>query len=87
MKHVQRVTGQPKVHAFIGGFHLTGGLFEPIIPATVEALISINPDYVVPGHCTGFSAAREIAARLPQAFIQSSVGTSFVFEKTPTTGT
>jgi 7,8-dihydropterin-6-yl-methyl-4-(beta-D-ribofuranosyl)aminobenzene 5'-phosphate synthase len=86
MKHVQRVTGVAKVHAFIGGFHLTGGLFEAIIPATVDELVVINPDYVVPGHCTGFAAIQAIARRLPQAFIQSSVGTNFVFETSPAEG-
>ena len=53
LRNVARVKGVPKVHGFVGGLHLTGGLFEPIIPRTVEAIAGIVPDVVVPGHCTG----------------------------------
>jgi 7,8-dihydropterin-6-yl-methyl-4-(beta-D-ribofuranosyl)aminobenzene 5'-phosphate synthase len=53
LRHAQRLTGIRHVHAFVGGLHLTGGLFEPIIPRTIEELAEIGPDVVVPGHCTG----------------------------------
>ena len=66
------------VHAIIGGFHLSGAIFEPIIPATVAALKEIGPRYLVPGHCTGWSATHQIARALPEAFIPTSVGTNFV---------
>ena len=35
--YAQRLTGVGKLHAVIGGFHLTGPLFEPIIDDTVRA--------------------------------------------------
>jgi 7,8-dihydropterin-6-yl-methyl-4-(beta-D-ribofuranosyl)aminobenzene 5'-phosphate synthase len=38
LRHAQRLTGVEKVHAFVGGLHLTGGLFEAIIPRTIDAL-------------------------------------------------
>jgi len=79
IRHVSRVTGLSKVHAFVGGLHLTGGLFEQIIPATVDELVAIAPDFVIPGHCTGWRATNEIIARMPHAFLQTSVGTTFVF--------
>ncbi len=66
------------MYAVMGGFHLTGGLFEPIIPATIEALQQIGPRYVVPCHCTGWSATHQIARAMPEAFIPNSVGTTFV---------
>ena len=31
LHHARRVTGIDDIHAFIGGLHLTGGLFAPII--------------------------------------------------------
>lgn len=34
LRHAQAVTGTVKVHAVVGGLHLTGGIFEPIIPET-----------------------------------------------------
>jgi 7,8-dihydropterin-6-yl-methyl-4-(beta-D-ribofuranosyl)aminobenzene 5'-phosphate synthase len=79
IRNAQRLTGIPTVHAVLGGFHLTGGLFEPIIPATVRALQQINPRYLVPGHCTGWSATHQIARALPEAFVPNSVGTTLMF--------
>ena len=73
---VAQELGVDRVLAFIGGMHLTGGLFESIIPQTVSELSAIYPEMIVPGHCTGWRAAMEIARRLPEAFIQSSVGTT-----------
>ena len=52
-------------------------LFDPIIPQTVDALVSLAPEVVVPAHCTGWKAQHALAARLPDAFIQNSVGTRF----------
>jgi 7,8-dihydropterin-6-yl-methyl-4-(beta-D-ribofuranosyl)aminobenzene 5'-phosphate synthase len=76
--HAQALTGVDKVYAVVGGFHLTGGLFEPIIPVTITALQRINPRYVMPGHCTGWSATHQIASAMPEAFIPNSVGTTLI---------
>jgi hypothetical protein len=79
VRRAQQLTGIERVHAIVGGFHLNGPLFEPMIPATVAALQQIRPRYLVPGHCTGFSAARALAEAMPDAFLVNSVGTTFVF--------
>jgi 7,8-dihydropterin-6-yl-methyl-4-(beta-D-ribofuranosyl)aminobenzene 5'-phosphate synthase len=76
-RYAQRLTGESRLHAVIGGFHLNGPLFEPIIPATLDALEQLAPDFIVPAHCTGWRAVHAIAARFPQQFIQNSVGTTF----------
>jgi 7,8-dihydropterin-6-yl-methyl-4-(beta-D-ribofuranosyl)aminobenzene 5'-phosphate synthase len=70
-------TGVEQIYAVLGGFHLTGALFEPIIPQTVEALQQIHPAVIVPAHCTGWRAAQSIAQALPEAYIPNSVGTTF----------
>jgi len=72
-------TGVEQVYALLGGFHLSGAHFEPIIPQTVEALQRINPVVVVPAHCTGWRATHRIAQMMPDAFTPNSVGTTFVF--------
>jgi 7,8-dihydropterin-6-yl-methyl-4-(beta-D-ribofuranosyl)aminobenzene 5'-phosphate synthase len=77
--HARRLTGIDTVHAFVGGLHLTGGSFEPIIPRTVQELAAIGPAVVVPGHCTGWQAAHAIARAMPGAFVQTSVGTRLHF--------
>jgi len=78
IRHARNVTGIGNVYAVIGGFHLSGPLFEAIIPQTVEELKKAAPQVAVPGHCTGWKAVHEIARAMPDAFIQNSVGTRFV---------
>jgi len=79
LRYVRRLTGENRIHAVLGGFHLSGPAFEPIIGQTCEALGEFSPDYLVPTHCTGWRATHAIAARYPDAFIQNSVGTRFEF--------
>lgn len=76
-RYTQRLTGADKLHAVIGGFHLTSPLFEPVIGDTVSALERLAPEVIVPAHCTGCRATHAIARRLPGAVIQNSVGTTF----------
>ena len=38
LRYTQKLTNHTKIHAVIGGFHLSGPLFEPIIAPTTEAL-------------------------------------------------
>jgi 7,8-dihydropterin-6-yl-methyl-4-(beta-D-ribofuranosyl)aminobenzene 5'-phosphate synthase len=79
LRYTQKLTNHTKIHAVIGGFHLSGPLFEPIIAPTAEALAGFAPDHLVPCHCTGWRAIHALAARFPDAFIQNSVGTRFEF--------
>jgi 7,8-dihydropterin-6-yl-methyl-4-(beta-D-ribofuranosyl)aminobenzene 5'-phosphate synthase len=76
-RYAQRLTGVDRVHAVLGGFHLNGPLFEPIIGDTVRAFEQLAPDVLVPAHCTGWRATHALARSLPEAFIQNSVGTTF----------
>ncbi len=78
VRQAQRLTGVQKIHALVGGLHLSGGLFEPIIPRTVEELRNLAPKAIIPSHCTGWKAIHTIATALPEAFIQNSVGTKYV---------
>jgi 7,8-dihydropterin-6-yl-methyl-4-(beta-D-ribofuranosyl)aminobenzene 5'-phosphate synthase len=77
IRYAQKLTGIEKVYAVVGGFHLNGPLFEPIIPAVLDSLGGFQPGVIVPAHCTGWKAVHAIAARFPDAFIQNSVGTRF----------
>ena len=77
-RHAMRLTGVDRLHGLLGGFHLTGPGFEPIIEPTVDALSDIAPDLIVPAHCTGWRAQHRLATALPEAFVPNAVGTSFV---------
>ncbi len=77
VRYARKVTGVDQVYAIVGGFHLSGAAFEAIIPETCEALVEVAPQFIVPAHCTGWRAVHNLAAILPDAFIQNSVGTRY----------
>ena len=77
VRYAKKITGISEVYAVVGGFHLGGPAFEQIIPETVEALASFDPGVLVPTHCTGFRAIHALAQKMPEAFHQSSVLTTF----------
>jgi 7,8-dihydropterin-6-yl-methyl-4-(beta-D-ribofuranosyl)aminobenzene 5'-phosphate synthase len=79
LNYAKELTGEDRICSVLGGMHLSGGLFEPIIPITMEELEKLKPKFVVPCHCSGLKAMTEIARRMPAAFIQNSVGTSYIF--------
>jgi len=77
VKHAQKVTGIEKVHAVIGGFHLTGAKPE-LIQKTIADIKAIRPDYIVPTHCTGFEAISAFAREMPDQFILNTAGTKYI---------
>jgi len=77
VRHAQRLTGVPRLHALLGGLHLEGAYFTPTIAPTVHALTELAPGLLVPGHCTGWRAQHTLAAALPDSWIQSSSGTRY----------
>ena len=79
LRYVRKLTGEDRIHAVVGGFHLSGRALEPIIGPTCDALGEFEPDFLVPAHCTGWRATHAIAARFPEAFIPNCVGTRFEF--------
>lgn len=80
LSYAKKVTGTQEVYAILGGLHLTGAFFYPVIGPTLEALQAIGPKVIVPMHCTGWRATRKISEVFPEAFILNSVGSTFVLE-------
>ena len=74
VNYAQQITGTEKVYAVLGGFHLAGKTFENRIQPTIEELQKINPQLIVPSHCTGWKAMCAIAKTFPEAFVWNSVG-------------
>lgn len=75
-RYAQKLTGERAIAAIIGGFHLSGPMFEPIIGPTVDALGELSPSLLAPAHCSGWKAVQQLAVRFPQAFVLSTVGTT-----------
>jgi 7,8-dihydropterin-6-yl-methyl-4-(beta-D-ribofuranosyl)aminobenzene 5'-phosphate synthase len=76
VRYARRLTGIDAVAAVIGGFHLSGPMFEPIIGPTVEAFADLSPGLLMPAHCTGWRAVHQFATRFPDSFVPSAVGTT-----------
>jgi 7,8-dihydropterin-6-yl-methyl-4-(beta-D-ribofuranosyl)aminobenzene 5'-phosphate synthase len=79
LDNARRLTGRDRIIGFVGGFHLTGAVFEPVIEPSIAAFAAFGVERVVPGHCTGWKATHRLAQALPDAFVQPSVGTVFQF--------
>lgn len=79
VRYAKAVTGVEKVHAIMGGFHLSGPFFEPIVGRTTEELQKLAPDYIIPTHCTGRKAIMYMENAMPGQFILNMSGTKLTF--------
>ncbi|NPV06254.1 MAG: MBL fold metallo-hydrolase [Syntrophaceae bacterium] len=79
VRHAMAVTGVARVHAVMGGFHLSGPAFEAVVAPTAEAMKAIGPDYVIPCHCTGRKAIQRLEQEMPGQFILNMSGTTLTF--------
>jgi 7,8-dihydropterin-6-yl-methyl-4-(beta-D-ribofuranosyl)aminobenzene 5'-phosphate synthase len=78
-RYARRLTKERPLHAIMGGFHLNGPAFEPLIPRVLDDLGALSPNMVVPAHCTGWRAQHAMGARFGEAVIPNTVGTRFEF--------
>ena len=77
-KHaLQLAGGSDPLYAVIGGFHLVGPN-EPHIRETISDLEKLNPQLLMPGHCSGWRAKVEIEKVMPGRLAPSTVGTQFI---------
>ncbi len=74
INHCQKLGGNNKIHAVIGGFHITQASPQRVAK-TIQALKKKKINYLVPLHCTGFEAMAVIQQAFPKKFIIPSVGT------------
>jgi 7,8-dihydropterin-6-yl-methyl-4-(beta-D-ribofuranosyl)aminobenzene 5'-phosphate synthase len=70
------MTGIEKVYAVMGGFHLSGAKPE-LIQKTIADIKAVNPEYIVPTHCTGYEAISAFARDMPDQFILNTAGTKY----------
>lgn len=78
VRSAMKVSGVNKVHAVLGGFHLAPMPAE-YVRSTVAALKEINPDYLIPMHCSGTTFYEMAKQEMPGRVPLSSTGTRFVF--------
>ncbi len=76
LNHAKELTECDDIYLVMGGFHLTGEIFEKYTDRTIDALAEMNPKKVVPAHCTGFNSTVKFAKRMPGVFALNSVGST-----------
>ena len=76
--YAKKITGADTIHAVLGGFHLSGPVFEPIVEKTIAEFKRIEPGVIVPMHCTGWTAIKRFSEEFPSSFTLNSVGTRIV---------
>lgn len=78
VKTAMAVSGIDRLHAVIGGFHLTTAKPD-YIEHTVDELERLAPDVVVPMHCTGVGFIEAMRRRMPERLVASNLGSRFTF--------
>lgn len=78
VKTAMAVSGVDKLHAVVGGFHLTTSKAD-YISHTVDELERLTPDVVIPMHCTGANFITAMRERMPDRLVASNLGSRFTF--------
>jgi 7,8-dihydropterin-6-yl-methyl-4-(beta-D-ribofuranosyl)aminobenzene 5'-phosphate synthase len=78
-RYARELGGTDRVHAVLGGFHLTGPAFEAVVGPTIAAMRELDPRFVVPMHCTGWERIARFTQEMPDEFVLNTVGTTYAF--------
>ena len=70
------------LYAVMGGLHLSGPTYEPLIARTVEDIAQFNLKRLVVGHCTGWRALSALVEAFGDAVIPEAVGHTHHFRGT-----
>ena len=78
IKTAMAVASVDKLHAVLGGFHL-GPAPQDYVDHTVAELKLLDPDVVVPMHCSGTKFIAAMRAAMPDRLVTSNIGSRFTF--------
>lgn len=78
VKTAMAVSGVTKLHAVVGGFHLGPAPLD-YVEHTVDELQTLNPDVILPMHCSGTNFIESVRRRMPAKLVTSNVGSRFTF--------
>ncbi|MCK9231012.1 MAG: MBL fold metallo-hydrolase [Syntrophales bacterium] len=80
VNHVQRTSNDGRIRAIIGGFHLVNASPHRL-EQTVAALRSLNPDMIMPCHCTGEAAFTFLRDALGDSVREGGAGTYVEYQQ------
>ena len=78
VRQAQEVSGVQKIHAIVGGFHL-GPAPADYLKQIVGEVRALDPDVVIPMHCSGLNFLLEARAQMPDRVINTSTGSKLIF--------
>ena len=77
-RQAQTVSGVQKVHALVGGFHL-GPAPDDYLKQVIAEIKTLDPDVIVPMHCSGDNFARAVRETMPDKLLMSYTGARITF--------
>jgi len=80
IRYAMEITGVDRLHGVLGGFHLGDDTSGELTGKTIDAIQALEPDFIMPMHCTGWNAVNRIQEAFKGAFALSSVGTTVTFQ-------
>lgn len=78
VNYAREISGVDRLWAVLGGFHLAPAEDDEV-ERTIDAMAALEPRMVVPSHCTGWKAIMRFAQRMPDQYVQGTVGTTYLF--------
>jgi 7,8-dihydropterin-6-yl-methyl-4-(beta-D-ribofuranosyl)aminobenzene 5'-phosphate synthase len=78
VRQAQQVSGIQKVHAIVGGFHL-GPAPKDYLTQVVAEIKKLEPDVVIPMHCSGLNFVAEARAQMPNNVMVTTTGSRMTF--------
>ncbi|HEY1300683.1 MAG TPA: MBL fold metallo-hydrolase [Stellaceae bacterium] len=78
VKAAMAASGVGKLHAVLGGFHLGPAPID-YVEHTVAELKTLDPDVVVPMHCSGGKFIDAMRRQMPDRLVTSNIGSRFTF--------
>ena len=78
VRQAQEVSGVRKVHAIVGGFHL-GPAPKEYLDTVVAEISKLEPDVVVPMHCSGTNFNQAMREQMPDKLIVTTTGSQITF--------
>ena len=78
LRHALKLSGEPRLHAVLGGFHLNEAS-EVRLARTMAELQELGPDLIVPCHCTGDAAVERLRQSFGERVLPGFAGAVFRF--------
>ena len=78
VRQAQQVSGVQKIHAIVGGFHL-GPATPDYLTQVVAEIKKLEPDVLIPMHCSGLNFLLEARQQMPGSVINTSTGSKLIF--------